>query len=144
MVIPVHGDEGSNDSLKSFQHPAKIEEKRKEWLTMDVVTEDSLREITQAIVDAVHPLKVILFGSYVKGHAGPDSDLDFMIIEEAPFDASRSRRREAGNIHRHLRGFRVPMDVLVYSKAEFDMWSGSRNHVVSRAAREGRVLYERT
>ncbi|MFA5354583.1 MAG: nucleotidyltransferase domain-containing protein [Thermodesulfovibrionales bacterium] len=110
---------------------------------MDIVTEDMLREITKAIVDAVHPLKVILFGSYVKGYAGPESALDFMVVEDAPFGASRSRRREIGNIHRHLKGFRIPMDVLVYSKDELEIWTGARNHVISHAVREGRVMYER-
>ena len=34
--------------------------------------------------------------------------------------------------------------VLVYSSDEVERWRESRNHVVGRALREGRVLYERS
>jgi hypothetical protein len=34
-------------------------------------------------------------------------------------------------------------EILVYSSDEVERWRESRNHVVGRALREGRVLYER-
>ena len=37
----------------------------------------------------------------------------------------------------------VSKDILVYSRAEVEYWRDSLNHVVARALREGRVLYER-
>ena len=110
---------------------------------MNTVNNDVLEEITQLIVMGVHPIKVILFGSYARGNAGKGSDLDFLIVEEVPFNATRSRRKEIGNIHRLLRGIRIPIDILVYSKDEFDKWTSSKNHVVARAVKEGRILYER-
>lgn len=109
---------------------------------MNTVSDDVLKEITQIIVGGVHPLMVILFGSQVRGSAGKGSDLDFLIIEDESFDASRSRRKEIGNIHRLLREIRMPIDILVYSKDEFDRWANSRNHIVARAIKEGRILYE--
>jgi hypothetical protein len=38
----------------------------------------------------------------------------------------------------------VPTDVLVYSRDEAERWRKSLNHVVGRALREGKVLYERS
>ena len=38
---------------------------------------------------------------------------------------------------------RGPKDVLVYSEDEVSRWSDTSNHVVARALREGKVLYER-
>jgi uncharacterized protein len=31
--------------------------------------------------EARHPARVLLFGSHARGDAGPDSDLDFLVIE---------------------------------------------------------------
>lgn len=111
---------------------------------MSAVTEDMLKEITKTIVDAVNPVKIVLFGSYARGNAGPDSDLDFLIIEDGVFDATRSRRKEIGNIHRRLLAYNVSMDILLYSKNEFDKWKNGINHVIARAHREGRIVYERS
>lgn len=111
---------------------------------MDKATEDILKEITGVIIKAVNPLKIILFGSYVRGNAASDSDLDLLIVEEHPFAPSRSRTKEIGNIHRLLKHIRIPVDILVYSNQEFYKWMDAKNHVIAHAAREGRVLYERT
>jgi len=45
---------------------------------------------------------------------------------------------------RALAGFNVPKDILVYSRDEAERWRHSLNHVVARAQREGKVLYERS
>ena len=42
-----------------------------------------------------------------------------------------------------LSGVGVAKDILVYSRPEVEYWRDSLNHVVARALREGRVLYER-
>lgn len=38
------------------------------------VTDELLKEMTETIVRGVNPSKIILFGSYAKGTARPDSD----------------------------------------------------------------------
>ena len=38
--------------------------------------------------------------------------------------------------------FGIPADILLYSQQEVEHWKGSRNHVVARALKEGRVIYE--
>ena len=45
-----------------------------------MITENTVKEITKAIINTVKPAKVILFGSYARGNAGTDSDLDFLVI----------------------------------------------------------------
>ena len=50
---------------------------------------------------------------------------------------------ELARLGRALDGFRVAADVLVYSRDEVEYWRDSLNHVLARALREGRVLYER-
>ena len=46
------------------------------------VTEELLQEMTEKIVRVINQRKVVLFGSHAKGTARPDSDLDFLIVED--------------------------------------------------------------
>jgi predicted nucleotidyltransferase len=110
---------------------------------MTPVTELLLREMTDAIVEAVNPQRVILFGSHARGQAGPDSDVDLLIVEDRPFGVRRNRRQEMGRIRRALSSFRIPKDILVYSADEVEKWRSSLNHVISHSLREGKLLYER-
>jgi predicted nucleotidyltransferase len=107
------------------------------------VTDQLLQDIYDKIVAAVHPKMVILFGSYARGTAGPDSDLDFIVVEDGPYGPERSRRAEMVKLWRLLRDVRVPKDFLVFTPEEIEKWRDSPNHVVAHALREGRVMYER-
>ena len=106
--------------------------------------EQLLDQMVQAIVRHVDPDRIILFGSRATGKAGPDSDVDLLIIENECFGPTRSRRRELARIRRILSRFRVPKDILVYGPDEFRRWRSSLNHIVGRSMREGKRLYERS
>ncbi|CAN5250947.1 MAG: HigA family addiction module antidote protein [Gemmatimonadetes bacterium] len=108
------------------------------------VGEDNLREITERIVEAVDPEAIIVFGSAASGEASPDSDIDLLVVDRHGFGPDRSRRRQIRHIRAALAGIRVPKDILVYGKEEFERWRGSPNHIVARAVEQGRILYERS
>ena len=78
--------------------------------------------------------KVILFGSYARGDAGEDSDLDFLVVEPT----LRRRREEMVRLRQVLRPLGVPADMLVVSRAAFDAWKDLPNNVIAKAAQEGR------
>lgn len=107
------------------------------------VTDSLLSDMVQAIVAEVDPDQVILFGSRARGDAREDSDVDLVVVESAPFGKGRSRRQEAVRLWRALSGLGVAKDILVYSRDEVEYWRNSLNHILARALREGRVLYER-
>ncbi|MFW6163012.1 MAG: nucleotidyltransferase domain-containing protein [Planctomycetota bacterium] len=96
-----------------------------------------------AVVAAVKPERIILFGSQARADQGSGSDVDLLVVLAEGFHEGRSRRWELQRVRRALSGFRVPKDVLVYSSDEVARWADSLNHVIARAVREGRVLYER-
>jgi predicted nucleotidyltransferase len=102
-----------------------------------------LDQMVQAIVNEVDPEQVILFGSRASGTPTEDSDVDLVVVESAPFNGGRSRRREMTRLWRILAPFNIAKDILVYSSDEVERWRHSLNHVLARAQREGRVLYER-
>ncbi len=105
--------------------------------------EEVLPLLVEAIVQEVHPEKVILFGSHARGTAGPRSDVDLLVIESEPFGPGRSKLDELGRLYRCVAKVRFPADVLLYSREEADKWRDTLNHVIARAFREGKVLYER-
>ncbi len=110
---------------------------------MTQVTDTLIGEMVQAIVNEVDPEQVILFGSRARGDERQDSDVDLVVVEADPFGPERSRRKEMVRLYHAVAGFPVAADVLVYSRDDVDYWRDSRNPVLARALREGRVLYER-
>jgi predicted nucleotidyltransferase len=90
------------------------------------------RRLAAAAPDA----DVILFGSRARGEAGPDSDLDLLVIEP---DFGR-RMEEYGRLRKELRGLDVAVDLLVYRRREADRWRNVPGSFIHRALGEGRVL----
>lgn len=80
------------------------------------------------------PARVVLFGSHARGDGGPDSDLDFLVIERDVLD----RHAEMVRLEREVRSLGVPIDVLVVSEAYAAEWADVRNSVVHEALSEGR------
>jgi predicted nucleotidyltransferase len=110
---------------------------------METIAQKTIDRMVEVIVREATPDTVILFGSHARGDARSDSDVDLMVIEAEPFSAQRSRRAEYSRLSYALREFPFAKDILLYSRAEFDYWKDSPNHVVGRASREGRVLHDR-
>ena len=107
------------------------------------VSDGLLDRMVRVIVKEVEPETVILFGSRARGDARSTSDVDLIVVESEPFGPGRSRVREAARLYSAVARFHVPTDILVYSLEDIDYWRDSLNHVLARALREGKVLYER-
>ncbi|HJN19259.1 MAG TPA: nucleotidyltransferase domain-containing protein, partial [Armatimonadota bacterium] len=110
---------------------------------MREITPEVIQEIVDAFVRVANPRKIILFGSHARGDAKPDSDLDFLVVEDEPFEATRSRRREWRKLYDAAWDIDVPLDILLFSANEVDRWQASVSHVVRAALDEGLVLHER-
>lgn len=82
------------------------------------------------------PARVVLFGSHARGDAGPDSDVDFLVIERDLPD----RHAEMVRLEREVRSFGVPIDIVVVSEAYAAEWGDVKNSIVHAALREGREL----
>ncbi|MCK5852009.1 nucleotidyltransferase domain-containing protein [bacterium] len=105
--------------------------------------EKILKEITSAIVNAISPEQIIFFGSRVNGKNNQNSDIDLLIVEKEPFSLIKSRRKDLKIIRQALSKFYIPKDILLFSKNEVEYWKDAVNHVIAKAYKTGRVLYEK-
>lgn len=96
--------------------------------------------MVRRIVSRFQPDKIILFGSHARGDAGPNSDVDLLIV--MPF--SGSKREKQVEVRLALRSIRIPKDIVVTTPEEF-LWRQEIPGTIERpAALEGRVLYARS
>ena len=108
------------------------------------ISKQLIEDMVQAVVKEIRPEKVYLFGSCARDRHNSDSDVDLLIVEDNNFGQDHNRWSELKRIRKALKPFRIPKDVLVYSRDEFEKWEDSVNHVISHAVREGKLVYERS
>jgi predicted nucleotidyltransferase len=104
---------------------------------MKKVSQKLIREMVNRIVRRFDPEKVILFGSYATGKAGPDSDVDLLVV----MPVIGSKRKKAVEIGVALHGMGVAKDVIVARPDEFEWRKDIIGTIEWPAAHEGKVLY---
>ena len=92
----------------------------------------------RAAVAASSPAQVLLFGSYARGEANSDSDLDLLVIEQQVTDKAAEYLR----LHRAVGHLGVGVDVMVISREEFERRRQVPGTVPYWASKEGQLLYE--
>ena len=108
-------------------------------LTYPPVTDDLLRTVVRSILSIGQPEKIVLFGSWARGDARRDSDLDLLIIEESDLP----RHQRSPRYYLALADVFPAKDIVVYTPAEVEEWSAVPNAFVTAALREGKVLHAR-
>ncbi len=108
---------------------------------MDTLTPDqTIDEMVRRIVARFDPERIILFGSHARGQAGPDSDVDLLVVLPIP-GSKRATRLE---IRRALRGMGAATDVVVSTPDEFAWRQEIVGTIEYPAVREGKLLYARS
>jgi len=98
-----------------------------------------IQEMVRRIVTRFHPERIILFGSHARGDAGPDSDVDLLVV----MPVEGSRREKAVEIGVALHDIRLPKDIIVTTPESFETRKEIAGTIERPAARQGRVLYAR-
>ncbi len=91
------------------------------------------------IVRRFDPDQIILFGSAARGNAGPDSDVDLLVVMRA----EGSRREKAVEIGVALNDIPVAKDIIVTTPEDFEWRKKVVGTIERPAACEGRLVYAR-
>jgi len=105
-----------------------------------VLRRETIEEMARKIAERFHPERIILFGSYARGEATENSDLDLLVVT----GGSGPRRDTAVPIIRALGDEWVfPVDVIVCPPEELDRFGDVIGTLAHEVLSEGVVLYER-
>ena len=97
-------------------------------------------KLRDQLVAYFNPRQIILFGSAARGEAGPDSDLDLVVLVDDDCPAEKLSWHALGEARR---GYHDPVDIIACRESVFrerERIIGSLAHIVTN---EGVVVYER-
>ena len=96
-----------------------------------------IESLVQSIVEAVHPLKIILFGSYARGKTSPDSDIDVLVVMPNGVHC----RHTAQQLYRQIKGLGVPFDILVVTPRNLEKHKDNIGLIYQAILKEGKEIY---
>ena len=96
-----------------------------------------LDDLVRRIVDAVHPLRIILFGSAARGEMGPDDDVDVMVV----VTEGTSHKQTIKDLYTRVDGGGLALDYRVSTPSDLEEYATACGTAQYKVAREGRELY---
>lgn len=105
----------------------------------DKITEQAIQMMVDRLVERFDPDQIILFGSQARGTAGPNSDVDPLVI----MPVSGSKRARQLEMRMALHDIAVPKDIILATPDEMARRRDIVGRIIRPALREGKVLYAR-
>lgn len=102
-----------------------------------MITLQEIKKVAKRIGTTINAKSIILFGSYARGVANENSDVDLMVIA----DSNLPRFKRSRKIYKVLNPYPFAMDLLVYTPFEIEKGKKSPISFVSRVLREGKKIY---
>jgi len=99
----------------------------------------NIQKMVRRLVDRFDPDRIILFGSHARGTAGPDSDVDLLVI----LPVTGSKRAKQIEMRVALHDINVPKDIIVATPEQVEQQKNIVGTIIRPALQEGRVLYVR-
>jgi uncharacterized protein len=96
-----------------------------------------VEKLVRQVVEIVHPLQIILFGSAARGEMGSDSDLDLLIV----MPEGAHRRHTAQLLYRRISGLGVPFDLVVATPSDLERHKDNLGLAYRTVLQEGKELY---
>src|SRR6056297_2282327 len=95
----------------------------------------------------IEPYKIILFGSVAMGNSDVESDIDLIVILDSE-KVSQNYEEKMHNkmlVRKAIRDIseEIPIDLLVYTKKEFEIIMNNKNSFFREIEMQGKVLYEK-
>jgi predicted nucleotidyltransferase len=96
-----------------------------------------LEQLKCKIIELVHPLKIILFGSAARGEMHADSDLDIMVV----MPEGTHRRHTAQHLYQHIEGIKIPYEIVVATEQDMEKNKDNSSLIYKSVLKEGKPLY---
>lgn len=100
--------------------------------------EAQLGEIVARLRAALSPIAIYLYGSYAYGTPSPHSDIDLLVVVE---DSRVGPYERDAVAYRALPDDRIPVDVQVYTRAEFEERAALPVSFERTVKRKGRLVH---
>lgn len=100
----------------------------------------TIETMVRRLVERFDPDQIILFGSHARGTAGPDSDVDLLVV----MPVSGSKRARQVEMRLALHDIPLPKDIIVVTPEEVARRRDIVGTIIRPALREGKVLYARS
>ena len=97
----------------------------------------AIESLVRSIVEAVHPLKIVLFGSCVREEANPDSDIDVLVVMPEGVHC----RRTAQLLYRQIKGLGTPFDILVTTASDLERHKDNIGLIYRTVLQQGKEVY---
>ena len=97
-----------------------------------------INTLVEKIVELVHPLQIILFGSAAKGDMTPDSDIDLLVV----MPEGTPRRETARYLYRFLPAIGIPYDIIVATEQNLIDYKDDVGFIYYYALKEGKTIYD--
>ena len=124
------------NAIRFFSAPS-MAVKRSRTREIPMISQEKIDSAIRILAQIAGADRILMFGSYARGDAREDSDLDLLVIE--PQVANRAA--EMVRLRRALRPLRIPVDVLVYSADDVARWGDQPGSALYSALREGTQVY---
>lgn len=103
-----------------------------------MITNEQIEQVKQRLIQTYDPLAIYIFGSYARGTATEDSDLDLLVVVD---DYAEDRYKDLVKGHKSLIGLKVCKDLLLYNKKQFEESSADRLSLCHKISKEGKRIY---
>ncbi len=100
---------------------------------------NEIEKIKEIIVKEYKPEKIILFGSYARGDAKPDSDIDILVLSDHESNILKPKR--GLHVRRKLGVIHTPLDILFFTNSEFAKYKNIKQSFNATVMREGICIY---
>ncbi|WP_420238513.1 nucleotidyltransferase domain-containing protein [Telmatobacter bradus] len=104
-------------------------------------TEEKVDLAVRTAIEIARPSRVILFGSWPRGEARWDSDLDLAVLVEDEYEAEIPLRRR--QLRRKLDEIPMSIDLVFTTESCAKSFLDSINSIYFKILREGKTVYER-
>lgn len=107
---------------------------------------NDIRDIVSRLL-TFDPYRIVLFGSYALGMENPGSDIDLLVILDSEVISQtyeeRMKRRLIVRESIQEINRQVPIDLIVYTKAEYQLLQRHGTSFVNEIESSGKTLYEK-